>query len=482
MVGARIIVAPDARSAISRSWRQAPGRSTPSGPGGDRRRRRRPRSTLQELQRRHELLAVLKCYGTVPPDPGGPPGAGLAVGEVIVAEAGGQPRPGPGRWFGRGAGTSAGWRSIRGQRKELKAHRRLPDKEIRLLQVGGSARLATYGRRVFQYGFHGAHADELAAADEGAATTGAADHGAGPAEPSRGAVRGRMRAATWIIAALVVLIGSRGIIGGRLPAVGQFTPFPGWAASVVPVRREVGTPPGVGTTAPASSGPGPHPGWSGTVLLGAMGLTQKVLVFALRPPRGVGGGPTPPAVRLAACLPGGRAGLPGRGRPLRRRGPGALGGPGGLRRVPLGPGPPVPGHRDGAVLRAAAAGGGGARSATVVALGLLEAVLVSFVPAAAVVVLLAALALLLSSCIGGDWRSTGPCRVGGGGLHGGGGGPVPAMAHRRPVGRGRGGDGLRRARSRHPRRRRGGRSCASPPDRSATHPWPGASPPPRWCP
>jgi len=38
-----------------------------------------------------------------------------------------------------------------------------PDKEIRLLQIGGSARLATYGRRVFQYGFHGAHADELAA-------------------------------------------------------------------------------------------------------------------------------------------------------------------------------------------------------------------------------------------------------------------------------------------------------------------------------
>ena len=40
-----------------------------------------------------------------------------------------------------------------------------------------------------------------------------------------------------------------------------------------------------------------------------------------------------------------------------------------------------------------------------VALGLLEAVLVSFVPAAAIVVLLAAAALLLSSCVFGEWRS-----------------------------------------------------------------------------
>jgi hypothetical protein len=35
-----------------------------------------------------------------------------------------------------------------------------------VLQIGGSARLSTYGRRVFQHGFHGAHADELAAPSE----------------------------------------------------------------------------------------------------------------------------------------------------------------------------------------------------------------------------------------------------------------------------------------------------------------------------
>ena len=40
------------------------------------------------------------------------------------------------------------------------------------------------------------------------------------------------------------------------------------------------------------------------------------------------------------------------------------------------------------------------------ALGLLEAVLVSFVPAAAIVVILVVLALVLSSVVYGDWRST----------------------------------------------------------------------------
>jgi hypothetical protein len=52
---------------------------------------------------------------------------------------------------------------IRAQRKALQANRRVADKEIRLLQVRGSARLSAYLRRVFQFGFHGAHADELAA-------------------------------------------------------------------------------------------------------------------------------------------------------------------------------------------------------------------------------------------------------------------------------------------------------------------------------
>ncbi len=96
--------------------------------------------------------------------------------------------PGPGPWCGRGAGTSAGSAVIRGQRKELKAHRRLADKEIRLLQIGGSARLSTYGRRVFQYGFHGAHADELAAADAAGRGRHRVD-GPGDEAPSRPAVR-----------------------------------------------------------------------------------------------------------------------------------------------------------------------------------------------------------------------------------------------------------------------------------------------------
>ena len=91
----------------------------------------------------------------------------LAVGEVLVAELAGN--------RARARAVVRAWRwnlgrlpVTRARRTVLQAQRRLGDKEIRLLQVRGSARLSAYLRRVFQYGFHGAHADELAAAAEAA--------------------------------------------------------------------------------------------------------------------------------------------------------------------------------------------------------------------------------------------------------------------------------------------------------------------------
>src|ERR1019366_7876074 len=84
----------------------------------------------------------------------------LTLGEVVVAGLAGNRV--------RVRAVMRAWRwnlgrvgVIRRQRKELKSHRRLTDSEIRVQQVGGSARLSAYARRVFQHGFHGAHADEL---------------------------------------------------------------------------------------------------------------------------------------------------------------------------------------------------------------------------------------------------------------------------------------------------------------------------------
>jgi GT2 family glycosyltransferase len=441
VAGARVIVAPDARV---RHLEELAGGLRPIDPGlveTDAHRRPRHPVTLQELQRRHELLAVLKCYGPFHLLRVVPQLFFLAVGEVVVAELAGN--------RARARAVRRAWRwnlsrlsTVRRQRKELRGHRRLSDHEIRTLQIGGSARLATYGRRVFQHGFQGAHADELAAS-AGTAALGATplpgpDGHRPDGRPSaatatrpvttpsdRGRISGRARLATWLAAVLVVLIGTRGIVNGRLPVVGQFVPFASWSSTFTQFATGW-HPSGVGTTAPASPALA-LAGLAGTVLLGAMGTTQKVLVFACLP-LGVWG-----VVRLLRPFRSQRAalvaGLAYLAMALSYDNI-ALGRWGAL--VVYAGTPWVLGHLFRAtstvpfvVLRPPPADGTGpSRTPTplprrivewslrhetlraVVSLGLLEAVLVAFVPAAALVVVLAALALVLSSAVQGDWGST----------------------------------------------------------------------------
>ncbi len=356
VAGARVIVAPDARV---RHLEELAGGSRPIDPALVEPDAERPRAhpvTLQELQRRHELLAVLKCYGPLHLLRVVPQVLVLAVGEIIVAEVAGN--------RSRARAVRRAWRwnlgrlaTLRQQRKELRTHRRLSDREIRALQIGGSARLATYGRRVFQHGFQGAHADELVASGraapgslappgaDGLAVVDLSAGGAGdPAPSAPGGLGAGTRLVAWLTATLVVLIGSRGIVSGRLPVVGQFVPFPGWSTTLS--QFAVGwQPAGVGTTAPASPALA-LTGLAGTLLFGAMGATQKVLIFACVP-LGVWG-----VVRLVrpfgsqrAALVGGPR-LLGHGPRLRRPRPRAVGRPGRLRRHPLGVGPALPGDPD----------------------------------------------------------------------------------------------------------------------------------------
>ena len=400
--------------------------------------------TLQELQRRHELLAVFTCYGRFHLLRVVPQVAVLALAEVIVAELAGN--------RARARAVVRAWRwnlgrlpTTRIRRKELRAHRRLSDKEIRVLQVGGSARVSSYFRRVFQQGFHGAHADELAAADLAgesvlgpsappADRTGAGPAGAEastPAPSARGRLSGQVGLSVWLIAAAAVLVGSRGVVTGRLPVVGQFVPFPSWTATLSQFAAGW-HPSGVGTTAPASPGLA-LTGLVGTALLGAMGLAQKVLIFACLPV-GVWG-----VVRLVRPFGSQRAALvaglaylavavPYNGLALGRWGALVVyaGGPWVLARLfratgsspygagPAPPGPVGPGDRSPEPSEVSAPTGGRLsawalrhpRARSAVALGVLEAVLIAFVPAAAIVVVLAALALVVSSALLGDGGST----------------------------------------------------------------------------
>jgi hypothetical protein len=287
VAGARIIVAPDAR--VRHLEELAGGaRMIDESLVAEAGNPSRYPVTLQELQRRHELLAVFKCYGPFHLIRVLPQIVILAIGEVAVAELAGN--------RARARAVVRAWRwnigrlsVVRRQRKELKGHRRLGDREIRLLQVGGSARLSAYGRRVYQHGFHGAHADEMAAADEsGESPSDRSDRSIGasgpragrspaflPATPvsARGRVTRRVRATVWLAAAVVVLIGTRGVITGHLPAVGQFTPFPSWTLTL----SQFGAgwhPSGVGTTAPASPALA-LAGLAGTVVLGAMDWPKR---------------------------------------------------------------------------------------------------------------------------------------------------------------------------------------------------------------
>jgi hypothetical protein len=306
---------------------------------------------------------------------------------------------------------------IRAQRKELRDHRRLGDKEIRLLQVGGSARLSAYGRRVFQHGFHGAHADELAAVEEGVAIGGIAGarRATTDAPPTgiEGRLTGRTRLTVWLGAAVVLLIGSRSILTGPLPAVGQFAPLPSWTAT----WAQFGAgwhPSGVGTTAPASPALALI-GLVGTVLFAGMGLTQIILVFACLPLGAWG------MVRLLRPFGSQRASmvaglaylamaLPYNALALGRWGALVVyaGIPWVLARLfratgaaPYAASPPRRPHSPSGPVRKR----GFLRST--LALGVIEAVMVSFVPAAALVVVLTGLALVASSCIYGEWRATG---------------------------------------------------------------------------
>ena len=446
VAGARVIVVPDARIRHLEEMASGARRLEPSLVGSSGGRHGHP-VTLQELQRRHELHAVFKCYGLFHLMRVVPQILILTLGELFVAGVAGNRN--------RVRAVTAAWRwnfhrigDTRRQRRQVQSLRRLSDKEIRQLQVSGSARLSAYVSRVLQLGFRGAHADELASpigqAEAGFSgvieefVEGDPEAGGRPAlfdqealVSNRGRLTGRVRLLSWLIAALVVVVGSRSLLTGTIPSVGQFVPFPKWSSTFA----QFGTgwhPSGVGSTAPASPAFA-LVGVLGTVLIGAMGLTQKVLIFACIPVGAWG------MVRLVRPFGSQRASLvagivylavpvPYDALALGRLGSLAMyaGAPwvfGHLfRYTGIPPFAPAPGVFPARTRAEVANQGPGRRRArsnagrpeggrwlarhrtlrSLLLLGVLEAILVSFVPAAAIVVVLAGVAVAVSSIILGQ--------------------------------------------------------------------------------
>ena len=265
--------------------------------------------TMQMLQRRHELRAVLKCYTRTHLVRVLPQAALLAFGEVIVAVLA--------RDRDRVRAVVGAWRwnfrrltEISVLRGELAEHRLFPDAEVRRLQVRGSARLSRYLSRLTHQGLVAANAVAVSRErserhderDEVAVLTGSV--GAAFSEDTdfdelddlgRRAGRdrfgrkvrsvplgtGRQRALVMIVALAVIAVGTRDLFFGTLPLVGQLAPLPSWSASWHHFFSGWQSA-GVGTTAPASPAFG-LVGITGTVLFGAMGTLQRVLLLACIP-------------------------------------------------------------------------------------------------------------------------------------------------------------------------------------------------------
>ncbi len=293
VTGARVIVAPDAR--VRHLEVIAPG-VEPVLTGAD------AGATLQALQRRHELRAVLKCYSGLHLLRVLPQVAALNLGEALVALVA--------RDRGRLRAVLGAWRWNLAHRAELlEARRRLQrsrvatDNQVRRNQLRGSARLSEYISNVSHLGFEATHArvgalsrdDEAEMPELTGSIAGAFseddtfdedwdDRGRlAPRGPTRSRLlasrRSRLLAA--LVITLLLVIGVRHLIGGAFPAIGQFLPLSSWSATWHQFFASWHAQ-GVGTTAPSSPAYAAL-GALATVLLGGMGLTQKVLIFGCVP-------------------------------------------------------------------------------------------------------------------------------------------------------------------------------------------------------
>ena len=230
--------------------------------------------TLQCLQRRHELHVVFKSYGRFHRARVLPQLMALASAEYGIARASGH--------RDRAAAVAHAWRwnfvrrrAIRAERVGVKAHRRLDDAEVRRLQLHGSARLNAYIRRAVNQGLRAAHLGAESDVGEGEAARDSAHRRRLRADALT------LRVVAGLVVVLVLVFGTRQLLGSGFPYVGQLLPFPS-AGTLLHRFLSGWQPTGVGTTDPTSPATGIL-GIAGFVLFGAVGLVQKIVVLGCIP-------------------------------------------------------------------------------------------------------------------------------------------------------------------------------------------------------
>jgi GT2 family glycosyltransferase len=280
LAGARVVVAPAARVRHLEALTHGLRSRGPTGPAPN-------AAELERLHARHRLRAMLKDYGFIHSLLVIPQALVATVARMLVSLVSGDPRR------ARDAAGAWVWNlrrldELQTGRRAVRAVRALPDGEVRRLQVRGSAAaMAALRARV--------PADWRARA---------------PMQARPGPVHSRDDRLGWsewalatVVLVLIFLIGARHLVTAALPAVGQFARLPSHA-DLVRLYTSGWRPDGVGSAAPAPTAFGIL-GLASTVLLGATGFLQKVLVLGAIPVGVVG------AFRLLRPLASDRARLAG---------------------------------------------------------------------------------------------------------------------------------------------------------------------------
>ncbi|HMC43635.1 MAG TPA: glycosyltransferase family 2 protein, partial [Acidimicrobiales bacterium] len=265
VAGARVVVAPEARvrhlEAATRGLRPV-GAADAIGVSGE------------ELRRRHQLRAALNDYGRWHLLRVLPQLALLSLVELVLALC-------TGRWLTTRAIAGAWmWNlghlgAVRAGRRRVRRLRVLPDAEVRRLQARGSARLSAFLRGQLAPDRRPT-APGLQPQPEALVPPGQErETGEAAGEPVWAGLR--VPVVVWGAIAVVLLAGSRHLLGSRLPSIGQLAPLPrpstlfrlftgGWRTT------------GLGAEAPAPLAFALL-GLAGTVTAGAMGLLQQLLVL-----------------------------------------------------------------------------------------------------------------------------------------------------------------------------------------------------------
>lgn len=227
---------------------------------------RRPIDDRRRLQSRHRLRVVISCSSALGLVRVIPKLVVLHVAEVLYALVVGR--------TGQARDITAGWiwnlrriGELRDARRQVRAFRRVPDREVRRFMARGSARL-----RQFVRGQIGGGEDRLS----GWARSG---------RDVAGALRsGTFRAAavTWGTVALVLLAGSRHLITRGVPAVGELVPFSSSPVELLRAWSSGWRTAGLGSEAPAPTAYGIL-GGLGLLSAGTMGLLRTVLTLGLLP-------------------------------------------------------------------------------------------------------------------------------------------------------------------------------------------------------